>query len=119
MAWSSRGSAIGLATRASKPASSTCLRSWVPTLAVVGQLGLTMAGCILAGFFLGTLLDRRFHSSPALTIALLLAGIGGGMVVVYRTVMHTVRTAPRGVDDQRKCRADKGIDDTDGDERDV
>ena len=87
----------------------------LPTLAVVGQLGLVMAGCILAGFLLGMLLDRRLHSSPALTIALLLAGIGGGMVVVYRTVMRSVRAASRGDRSRRKASERNDLEDHGGD----
>jgi len=62
----------------------------LPTLALVGQLGLIMAACLLGGLFLGVVLDRKLHSTPVLTILLILAGVAAGMMAVYRLVMKTV-----------------------------
>ncbi len=71
----------------------------LPTLALVGQLGLIMIGCILGGFLAGTLLDRRLNSSPVLTIILLTAGVAGGMIAVYRLVMRAA-VSGRGDEDR-------------------
>ncbi len=59
-------------------------------LALVGQLGFIMAGSILGGLLAGVYLDRWLGSGPVLTIVLLLCGIGGGFVAVYRLVMRAV-----------------------------
>jgi len=64
----------------------------LPTLALIGQLGLIMVTCVLGGFLLGAFLDSRLHSTPILTIVLILAGVAAGMMAVYRMVMKTVRT---------------------------
>lgn len=71
----------------------------LPMLALVGQLGLIMIGCILGGFLGGTLLDRRLNSSPVLTIILLLVGVAAGMVAVYRLVMKAA-VSGRGDEDR-------------------
>jgi F0F1-type ATP synthase assembly protein I len=60
----------------------------LPTLALVGQLGLIMVACVIVGFLAGAYLDRLLHSSPVLTIILLVGGVAGGMVAVYRLVMR-------------------------------
>ena len=64
------------------------------TFALVGQLGFVVLGSILAGFFLGMYLDHLFNSGPVLTIVLLLAGIGGGLVAAYRLVMAATGDEP-------------------------
>ena len=62
-------------------------------LVLVGQVGLVMVACVVGGFALGLYLDRRLGTFPTLTVVLLLVGVGGGMVAVYRMVM---RQATRG-----------------------
>ena len=64
------------------------------TLALVGQLGIIMVVCILAGFLAGNFLDRRLGTAPVLTVVLLVAGIAGGMVAVYRLVVKSVEAGP-------------------------
>jgi ATP synthase protein I len=63
-------------------------------LALVTQLGVIMFACILVGLLGGRFLDEWLNTSPWLTIVLVLAGVGGGMVAVYRMVMKVV-TRPR------------------------
>jgi F0F1-type ATP synthase assembly protein I len=67
-------------------------------LALVTQLGFVMFACVLTGLFAGRLLDAWLDTSPWLTLVLVLAGVGGGMVAVYRMVMKVVarRSEPRG-----------------------
>lgn len=60
------------------------------TLALVSQLGFIMAACVLGGLFGGMFLDRHFRTTPVLTVVLLLVGVGGGMVSIYRMVMRTI-----------------------------
>ncbi|MFO8009009.1 MAG: AtpZ/AtpI family protein [Candidatus Brocadiia bacterium] len=62
------------------------------TLALVGWLGFVMAASVIAGFLLGLFLDRLLGTGPFLTVALLLVGIGGGMLAVYRVAMKTMET---------------------------
>ena len=62
----------------------------IPTLALIGQLGLIMVLCVLGGFLAGDYLDRQLNTDRILTVVLLLAGIAGGMLAVYRLVMRAV-----------------------------
>ena len=64
-------------------------RPWAENLSIVLQIGLTMAGCIVACFFAGRYLDRWFGSHGIFTALLTLFGIIGGAVVVYRQIMET------------------------------
>ena len=64
-------------------------RPWAENLAIVLQIGLTMAGCIVACFFAGRYLDDWFGSHGVLTLLLTLFGIIGGGVVSYRQIMET------------------------------
>ena len=63
-------------------------RPWAENLSIVLQIGLTMAGCIVACFFAGRYLDHWFGSRGILTILLTLFGIIGGGVVSYRQIME-------------------------------
>jgi F0F1-type ATP synthase assembly protein I len=62
----------------------------VATLALVGQLGFIMVGCVLVGFLGGRHLDRLLDSRPVFTVVLLLGGIAGGMIAVYRLAMKAL-----------------------------
>jgi F0F1-type ATP synthase assembly protein I len=60
------------------------------TLALISQLGFIMVACVLGGYLGGRYLDGVLGTTPVLTILLLLSGIGGGMVSIYRLVMKTI-----------------------------
>jgi ATP synthase protein I len=64
-------------------------RPWAENLSLVLQIGLTMAGCIVACFFGGRYLDRWLGSPGIFTVLLTLFGIIGGGVVSYRQIMET------------------------------
>ena len=66
-------------------------RPWAENLSIVLQIGLTMAGCIVACFFAGRYLDRLLDSGGLMTILATLFGIIGGAVVCYRQIMETVK----------------------------
>lgn len=68
-------------------------------LALVTQLGVIMFACVLLGLLGGSYLDEKLGTGPVLMIALVLVGVAGGMVAVYRMVMKTV-AAGRPPDDQ-------------------
>jgi ATP synthase protein I len=52
-------------------------------LALVSQLGLSMAFCVLAGFFIGRFLDDFFGTSPWLLIAFVFIGSGAAFKLIY------------------------------------
>ena len=62
----------------------------LPTLALVGQLGLIMVGSILLGCLAGRLLDGWLGTDPIFMIVMILAGVLGGMFAVYRTVSRFI-----------------------------
>jgi ATP synthase protein I len=62
-------------------------KSTLRALAIISQLGLSIAIPLAVGIFLGVWLDGQFHTSPWLT----LAGIALGMVVAVFTLAQLVR----------------------------
>ena len=56
-------------------------------LAMVGHLGILMTACILLGFLVGLYLDGLLKTGVAFTVILMLAGIAGGMLACYKSVM--------------------------------
>ncbi|MHC4479419.1 MAG: AtpZ/AtpI family protein [Planctomycetota bacterium] len=72
----------------------------LPTFALVGQLGLIMVGCILVGFLAGRYLDSVLGADFVMTVVLLLVGVAGGMIVVYRAVMKNIEGESRPGDSQ-------------------
>ena len=70
-------------------------------LALVTQLGVIMFACVLVGLLGGRFLDGWLNTGPWLTIVLVLAGVGGGMVAVYRMVMKVVARPRETEDDER------------------
>ena len=74
-------------------------RQELPPLALVGQLGLLMVGCVLLGCLAGRLLDGWFQTDPLFTVVLIVGGVLGGMAAVYRTVTRLIeRDDRRGTD---------------------
>ena len=70
-------------------------RPWAENLSIVLQIGLTMAGCIVACFFAGRYLDRLLDSGGVMTILATLFGVTGGGVVCYRQIMETFEERSR------------------------
>jgi ATP synthase protein I len=62
-------------------------KSTLRALAIMSQLGLSIAVPLGVGIFLGVWLDGQFHTSPWLT----LAGIALGMVVAVFTMAQLLR----------------------------
>ena len=50
-------------------------KDWVRALAVLSQIGITIAACIVVGVLLGIFLDRLFGTSPILTIICSILGL--------------------------------------------
>lgn len=63
-------------------------RDFVEHLALVSQVGLTMAGSILFCFMIGYFLDKWLHSRGILLVIFILLGILGGAITVYRQITH-------------------------------
>ena len=62
---------------------------WVDDLALVSQLGLTMAGSILFCFTIGYYLDKWLDTKGLFITIFILLGIAGGGYTVYRQIMQT------------------------------
>ena len=57
-------------------------------MALVTQVGLTMAGSILFCFFIGYYLDKWLNTKVIFIIIFILLGIAGGGYTVYRQIME-------------------------------
>lgn len=62
-------------------------------VALVTTLGFLVVGCILAGYYLGTYLQARYHSQ-ALLILCLLGGIVFAFYAGYRTLQPLMESDP-------------------------
>lgn len=60
-------------------------------LALASELGFSIAIPIGLGVIIGSWLDRRLGTAPALTLALLLLGVFLGMTNLYNLVKRTTR----------------------------
>ena len=61
---------------------------WAEHLAIVSQVGLTMAGCIIFCFFVGRWLDKIMGTSGIMAVIFIILGVVGGGVVIYRQIME-------------------------------
>ncbi|MBI5062411.1 MAG: AtpZ/AtpI family protein [Desulfatitalea sp.] len=66
-------------------------RRYIKELAYFSTIGLSMALAIFIGLAIGVYLDRRFGSSPWLTIIFLLLGIVAG----YRNIGLAIKKSSR------------------------
>ena len=57
-------------------------------MAIVSQLGLTMAGSILFCFAIGYYLDKWLNTKGLFITVFILLGIAGGGYTVYRQIME-------------------------------
>jgi len=62
-------------------------RAWAENLAIVTQIGLTMAGCIVFCFFIGLYLDKWIGTRGIFVAIFTVLGIIGGAVTVYRQIV--------------------------------
>ena len=67
---------------------------WIDDIALVTQLGLTMAGSILFCFAVGYYLDKWLGTRGLFITIFILLGIAGGGYTVYRQIMEI--TAKKG-----------------------
>lgn len=63
-------------------------REWIEHIAVVTQVGLTMAGSILFCFAIGYHLDKWLDTKGLFITLFILLGIAGGGYTVYRQIME-------------------------------
>lgn len=65
-------------------------RDWAENLAILTQVGLTMAGCIVFCFFIGRFVDRMLGTRGIFVVLFILLGVIGGANVVYRQIMKVM-----------------------------
>lgn len=65
-------------------------KAWAENLQIIMQVGLTMAGSIAFGLFVGLKIDKWLGTKGIFTIMLLLYGIAGGGYVVYKQILKTL-----------------------------
>ena len=61
-------------------------KGWIENVAIVMQIGLTMAGCIVFCFFIGYYLDRWIGTRGIFITIFTILGVIGGAVTVYRQI---------------------------------
>lgn len=61
-------------------------RDSIEYLALVSQVGLTMAGSILLCFTVGYFLDKWIHAHGLVLVFFILLGVVGGAVTIYRDI---------------------------------
>ena len=54
-------------------------------------VGTVLVACVVAGFLLGSYLDRRLGTSPWLTVVGVLLGTAAGFVGLFRTVSRNLK----------------------------
>lgn len=60
-------------------------KDWGTTKAigVVFSLGATVGFCVLAGYWVGSFIDRKLHTAPWFTVGMVLLGIAGAFKTVF------------------------------------
>lgn len=79
-------------------------QDWV-SLALIGQVGVTIVAPLVLGLLLGLWIDAHFGTRPWATLVLSLAGIGAGTVGVYRLIAASFDAIERHANEQRAQRA--------------
>jgi ATP synthase protein I len=69
-------------------------RSWAENIAIVMQIGLTMAGCIVFCFFVGLYLDKWLGTKGIFVAVFTVLGVIGGGVTVFRQIIEIVNIKP-------------------------
>lgn len=62
-------------------------RIWAENLAIVMQVGFTMAGCVFFCFWIGRVLDRWLGTKGAFVVIFTILGVLGGASTVYRQIL--------------------------------
>jgi ATP synthase protein I len=65
-------------------------RAWLEHLAVVSQVGLTMAGSVVFCFAIGYFLDKWLGIRGLFSIIFILLGIAGGGYTAFRQISQVV-----------------------------
>ncbi|UCD82815.1 MAG: AtpZ/AtpI family protein [Desulfobacterales bacterium] len=71
-------------------------RAWAENLAIVMQIGLTMAGCIVFCFFIGLYLDKWIGTRGVFVTIFTVLGVIGGGVTVYRQILKVIEPKEKG-----------------------
>jgi ATP synthase protein I len=70
-------------------------KAWLDNIALVTQLGLTMAGSILFCFAIGYFLDKWLGTKGLFIVIFLLLGIAGGGYTAYRQIMQATKESEK------------------------
>ncbi|MFO7460009.1 MAG: AtpZ/AtpI family protein [Desulfatiglandales bacterium] len=67
-------------------------KAWIEDLALLSQVGLTMAGSILLCFAVGFYLDKWLGTKGLFITVFILLGIAGGGYTAYRQIAGVIKT---------------------------
>jgi F0F1-type ATP synthase assembly protein I len=68
--------------------------------AEASSIGIEMAVCLGGGYYIGSRLDRHFHTSPWLTVVFFLIGVGACIKAMVRVARDYKRENAQGNDQQ-------------------
>lgn len=71
-------------------------KNLLKTIAMLSTLGLTLVFATMIGLAIGIYLDKKFNTSPWLTIIFLLIGIAAGFKGLIQTVIRQVKKENNG-----------------------
>ncbi|MBI5182576.1 MAG: AtpZ/AtpI family protein [Nitrospirae bacterium] len=71
-------------------------KNLLKTIAMLSTLGLTLVFATMIGLAIGIYLDKKFHTSPWLTIIFLLIGIAAGFKSLIQTVIRQAKKENNG-----------------------
>lgn len=71
-------------------------KNLLKTIAMLSTLGLTLVFATMIGLAIGIYLDKKFNTSPWLTIIFLIIGIAAGFKGLIQTVMRQAKRENNG-----------------------
>lgn len=60
-------------------------------LVLISQIGLSVIAPMVAGIWLGGILDKQFHGRGFIALFMFILGIGSGCVNAYNLIMHSIK----------------------------
>lgn len=64
--------------------------AWAENVALIMQLGLSMAGSVVLCFFIGHQLDKWLGTKGVFLIVFIILGVIGGAYLAYRNIMEVL-----------------------------
>ncbi|MDR1961432.1 MAG: AtpZ/AtpI family protein [Gracilibacteraceae bacterium] len=73
--------------------------AWLRYAALGSSISVTLAGCVIGAYLLGSFLDRRFATAPLFTLLLILAGVALGAAYLVLSLVKLFGSGGGGKDE--------------------